>query len=104
MQKPNNPKAWWGIAVPNGTYSVHLVAGDPSNIDSVYRINVGGTLSGSTVSGGVPAISGTPTASTRWFENTVTVTVTGGVLYVSNAAGSSNNKIDEIDIAQLPPG
>jgi hypothetical protein len=104
MQKPNNPNAWWAIAVPNGTYSVHLIAGDPSNIDSVYKINVGGTLSGGTVSGGVLAISGTPTAATHWFENTVTVTVTGGVLYVSNAAGSSNNKIDEIDVRQVVAG
>jgi hypothetical protein len=98
MQKPTNPNAWWGIAVPNGTYSVHLIAGDPSFIDSMYAINVGGTLSGGTIGGGVLIISGKPTATTHWFENTVTVTVTGGVLYVSNAAGSSNNKIDAIDI------
>jgi fibronectin type 3 domain-containing protein len=106
MQKPNDPNAWWGIAVPNGTYQVHLLAGDPSFIDSVYRINVGGTLNTSTntVSGGVLAISGTPTTSTHWFANTVTVTVTGGVLYVSNGAGSSNNKIDAIDITQVLGG
>jgi fibronectin type 3 domain-containing protein len=104
LQKPNNPNAWWGIAVPNGTYSVHLISGDPSNIDSVYKLNVGGTLSGGTVSGGVLAINGKPSSSTRWFENTVTVTVTGGVLYVSNATGSSNNKIDEIDVTQAPSG
>src|SRR5688572_19275968 len=30
----------WNLAVPNGTYSVKLVAGDPSNIDSVYKFNV----------------------------------------------------------------
>jgi hypothetical protein len=101
LQKPNNPNAWWGLAVPNGTYSVHLISGDPSNIDSVYKLNVGGTRSGTTISGGVLAINGTPTASTHWFENTVTVTVTGGVLYVSNAAGSSNNKIDEIDVHEV---
>jgi fibronectin type 3 domain-containing protein len=104
LQKPNNPNAWWGIAVPNGTYSVHLISGDPTAIDSVYKLNVGGTLSGGTVSGGVLAINGTPTASTHWFENTVTVTVTGGVLYLSNAAGSSNNKIDEIDVTQVLGG
>jgi hypothetical protein len=89
--------------VPNGTYSVHLISGDPSNIDSVYKIDVGGTLSGGTVTGGVLAINGTPTSSTRWFENTVMVTVTTGVLCVSNATGSSNNKINEIDVSQILP-
>src|SRR5262249_41178945 len=81
-----------------------LIAGDPSFIDSVYKINVGGTLSGGTVSGGVLAVSGTPTAATHWFEGTVTVTVTGGVLYVSNAAGSRNNKIDAIHVTQVSAG
>jgi fibronectin type 3 domain-containing protein len=100
LQKPNNPNAWWGIAVPNGTYTVHLTSGDPSFIDSVYRLDVGGTLSSGKISGGVLAISGTPTASNHWFSNTVTVTVTNGVLYVSNGAGSSNDKINEIDVTQ----
>jgi hypothetical protein len=103
MQATNNSNAWWGIAVPNGTYSVHIIAGDPSAFNSVYQINVGGTLNSrtNTVSGGTLAIGGTPTSSTRWFENTVTVTVTGGVLYVSNGSGASNNKIDAIDIVQI---
>jgi hypothetical protein len=104
LQKPTNPNAWWGIAVPNGTYSVHLISGAPSNTDSVYKINVGGTLTGGTVSGGVLAISGTPTSKIRWFENTVTVTVTTGVLYVSNASGSRNNKINAIYVQQVSGG
>jgi hypothetical protein len=104
MEKPADPNAWWGIAVPNGTYSVHLLSGDPGFIDSVFKINVGGTLSAGTVSGGTLAINGTPTSAAHWLENTVTVTVTNGVLYVSNAAGSSNNKINEIDISQTAPG
>jgi galactose oxidase len=91
MQKPVLPNATWEIAVPNGTYSVFLVAGDPSNIDSVYRINVEGAL----------AINGTPTSGTRWFSNTVTVTVSDGRLTVSNATGSSNNKICFIDITRV---
>ncbi len=103
LQRSPNLNGYWGLAVPNGTYNVHLIAGDPSAFDSVYRLNVGGTLSGSTVSGGTLAISGTPSSAARWFENTVTVTVTNGVLYVSNAAGSSNNKIDEIDVSQVAP-
>src|SRR5207302_7734329 len=56
------------------------------------------------VSGGVLAVGGTPTSATHWFENTVTVAVTGGVLYVSNGAGSSNDKIDAIDVTQVLAG
>jgi fibronectin type 3 domain-containing protein len=104
LQAANNPNGYWGIAVPNGTYAVHLIAGDPTNINSVYGLNVGGTRSGTTISGGTLAISGTPSATTRWFAKTVTVTVTGGVLYVSNASGSRNNKINEIDVTQVLPG
>jgi hypothetical protein len=91
MQKTTNPNAVWEIAVPNGTYSVHLAAGDPAFFDSVYRINVEGVL----------AINGTPTSATRWVENTVTVTVTDGRLTVSNATGAVNNKLNFIDVTQL---
>jgi hypothetical protein len=91
MQKPSDPNASWKIAVPNGTYTVHLVAGDPDNFDSVFKINVNGTL----------AVNGTPTSANRWLQGTVTVTVTNGVLVVSNATGSVNNKIDYIDITPV---
>jgi hypothetical protein len=94
----------WYIAVPNGTYSVHLIVGDPSNVAALYRFNVGGIRKGATMIGATLAINGKPTTSNRWLENTVIVTVTGGVLYVTNAAGARNNKIDAIDITQLPPG
>jgi fibronectin type 3 domain-containing protein len=106
MQKPANPNAWWGIAVPNGTYRVDILTGDPSNIDSVYAINAGGTLNTSTntVSGGVLVVSGTPTTATHWFENVVPVTVTSGVLYISNGTGSSNNKLDAVVVSQVLPG
>src|SRR5262249_47448287 len=50
---------------------------------------------------GVLALSGTPTSTTRWFENTLTLTVNNGVLRVSNAAGAHNNKINAIDITQV---
>jgi hypothetical protein len=89
LQKPSNPNAFWEIAVPNGTYTVRVVAGDPGFFDSVFRINVEGVL----------AIDGTPTTSQRWFDNTVTVTVSDGRLTVSSAAGASNNKISFIDIS-----
>ena len=34
----------WEIAVPNGSYQVHIVSGDPSYTDSVDKINVEGVL------------------------------------------------------------
>jgi RHS repeat-associated protein len=78
----------WEVAVPNGVYTVRLVAGDPSYYDSVYRIDVEG----------VRAVDGTPTSTTRWLEGTVVVTVSDGRLTVSNAAGASNNKLSFIEI------
>lgn len=80
----------WELAVPNGTYRVRVVVGDPSNTNSVYRVNVENTL----------AVSGTPSGATRWFDNTVTVPVSDGRLTVSNAAGANNNKLCFIEITQ----
>jgi len=80
----------WQIAVPNGTYSVHLVAGDPSFYNSVYRINVEGQLT----------VNGTPTSSTRFIGGTKTISVTDGKLTVTNASGAVNNKLAFIDITQ----
>jgi hypothetical protein len=91
MQKPENPNAFWEIALPNGTYTVHVVAGEiGDNFDAVYAINVQDVL----------AVSGTPTATAKFFEGTVTVPVTNGLLTVSNGLGSMNNKIAFIDITQ----
>jgi predicted alpha-1,2-mannosidase len=92
LQKPSNPDASWRIALPNGTYSVHLVAGDINdNFDATYAIDVQGTL----------AVSGTPTSADKFFEGTVTVVVNNGFLAITNGPGSSNDKIDFIDITQV---
>jgi glucose/arabinose dehydrogenase len=90
LQGAANPDAVWEIAVPNGTYNVHVVAGDPSYFDSVFRINVEGVLT----------ITGTPNTATRWIEGTQTVTVSDGKLTVRSGAGASNNKVCFIDITQ----
>ncbi len=90
MQKPSDPNAVWEIAVPNGTYQVRVVSGDPGGAtDAVYKINVEGVLAVN--SGGVPAAG-------QFFTGTVTVTVSDGRLTVSNAAGAQNNKINFIEI------
>jgi len=88
MQKPELPNCIWEIAVPNGTYTVRIVAGDPSYFDSVYKINAEGAL----------VVNATPTATAKWFEGTKTVTVGDGKLTIDNAAGSANNKLAFIEI------
>jgi hypothetical protein len=89
MQWPSNSRnATWEIAVPNGTYRVRIVAGDPSYWDSVHRISAEGVL----------VVNGTPTTSNRWVEGTATVAVSDGRLTIGNYAGASNNKICFIEI------
>jgi probable HAF family extracellular repeat protein len=87
MQKPGGAGSW-ELAVPNGTYTVRVVAGDPVNTDSTYRINVEGVL----------AVSGTPTSATHWFEGSVRVTVTDGRLSITNGSGSVNDKLDVVEV------
>ena len=41
MQKSNGASKW-EFAVPNGMYQVRLAAGDPEQVDSVYRMNLEG--------------------------------------------------------------
>jgi hypothetical protein len=89
MQKVANEI--WELAVPPGTYSVRIVVGDPSYTDSVYAVAAEGTV----------VVSGTPSAMTHWFDGTDTVGVTDGRLTITNAAGSSNNKIDFIVVNKL---
>ncbi|HYG73666.1 MAG TPA: Ig-like domain-containing protein [Planctomycetota bacterium] len=91
LQKPENPNAKWEIAVPNGSYSVRVVAGDASYFDSVYQILVEGVLT----------VSATPTSTRRWAEGTQVVTVSDGRLTISNGAGSANNKICFVEIASF---
>ena len=91
LQKPSDPNAFWHIALPNGTYSVHILSGDAGFTDSVFATNANGQL----------ALSGTPTAANHWVQNTINVVVTNGQLTITNASGAQNNKINEIDISML---
>ena len=91
MQKPGNPRATWELAVPNGTYAVKVVVGDPIHADSRYRIRAEGVL----------AVWGTPTSRTRWFEGNVTVAVTDGRLTLSSAPGATNNKLCFVEVTQV---
>ena len=87
LQKPGGAGRW-ELGVPDGRYLVHVVAGDPSKVDSTYRITVEGQA----------AISGTPTAAQHWFEGTVVVTVADGRLTITNGPGAVNNKLDYVDV------
>ena len=94
MQNPNNPNATWEIAVPPGTYNVRIVAGDPGQDNSVYQLDAEGTR----------VLTGTPSASVRWIDQSATVTVTDGRLTISNSIGAANNKIAFIDIDSVGGG
>jgi hypothetical protein len=91
MQTPSNPHAVWEIAVPDGTYRVRIVAGDPSAVNSVYKIKAEGVL----------AINGVPTPDHRWFDHTVRVSVIDGRLTIRSARGARNNKIDFLEITAI---
>ena len=84
---------FWQIELPNGTYNVHLVAGDGSAVDSVYNLAVENTII---------IASNTPTASVHWFEGTNDVVVADGKLTIT-AAGGINNKVCFIDIIPAGP-
>src|SRR6185295_14544106 len=50
----------WEIAVPNGNYKVHAVAGDPISTSGTFKTNVEGMLT----------INGSPSASQHWLQAT----------------------------------
>lgn len=93
MQKPNAPTAAWEIAVPNGTYTVRAICGDPSYFDSVYSVNIENVLT----------VQGTPSAATKWFEGTQTIVVSDGRLTISSATGAVNNKLNFVEIMSASP-
>jgi len=90
MQK-TSPNGVWEIAVPNGTYRVRAVCGDPSYFDSDYKLTVEGILT----------VSGTPNSTVRWYSGVQDVSVSDGRLTVSSAAGAINNKLCFIEISTI---
>jgi hypothetical protein len=94
LQRPANPNGSWELAVPNGNYNVRLVAGDSAYYDSVFALALEGAL----------VLSGTPSASQRWIESSALVTVNDGRLTLSNANGSTNNKICFLEVTSAAAG
>ena len=89
LQKPSNPNASWELVIPNGTYRVRMVAGDPSYFDGTFSINAEG----------VPVVTGAPTSAQRWVEGTADVVVNDGGLTVTNRNGSVNNKLNFVEVS-----
>lgn len=95
FQKSVVPDAVWELAVPNGTYQVVAVSGDPGHFDSVFRTTAEGTL----------IINGTPTTGSRFVETVIggaTVIVTDGKLTLRSGSGAANNKLNFIEVVQVP--
>jgi hypothetical protein len=84
--------AVWEIALPNGTYNLFIMCGDPDNTDQTNSLNVEGVI-----------LSDPNGQTGNWDKYTTTVTVKDGRLTVQPALGvpnpGSNAKICFIDIA-----
>ncbi len=92
LQKPTVPDAVWELAVPNGSYQVHAVSGDPQNFDGSYHL----------LAEGVTVLQATPSSSVRFFDGTATVTVTDGRLTVRSGPTAQNNKLCFIEVQPVP--
>ena len=83
--------ATWEMAVPNGTYKVRVMCGDPSYwSETVYHVMVEGKV----------AVDAAQTSATRWREATVTVTVSDGKLTVTNGSKAWNNQLNLLEITK----
>ncbi len=83
----------WDLSVANGQYAVRVVAGDPSEWDNLYRINVEGQT----------AINGNASSAQRWLEKTITVAVSDGKLTVTSGGGAVDNRLAFLDITAVAP-
>jgi hypothetical protein len=87
----NNGDRVWAIAVPDGTFDIHIVSGDPSAVDSIYQVDIQGVL----------AVSGGVRQGHQYQEAWREVTITGGYLFISPGTGSRNDKLNFIEINWL---
>jgi hypothetical protein len=87
MQQAGNVS--WEIAVPNGRYRVHVVAGDPQFATAVERINAEG----------VQIVNGIPSVPSPWVEGFAIVTVSDGKLTLSPGSGAYQTKIDYVEFS-----
>jgi len=85
----NSSPGAWEIAIPDGSYSVTVTAGDPSYVDSTHTVTVEGQ---SFISNFKPTSAQTSMTVTR------AVSVTGGRLTI-DSLGGKNTKIEYVDIS-----
>lgn len=89
LQKPGGARTW-EMAVPNGRYTVRVVAGDAGYTDGIFRTRIEGVL----------ALSGQPSADARWVEGVATVDVTDRRLTITSGEDAVNNKISFVEIVK----
>jgi hypothetical protein len=80
------PDKIWEVALPQGTYQLFMVCGDPSNTDQTNTLDVEGT------------VVTDPDGQDNFDEYNVTVTVSDGRLTIKAASAGLNAKICFIDI------
>jgi len=85
LQKNSIDKTW-EIELPNGTYDVFMVCGDPDNTDQIDSFDVEGV------------VVEDPDGEDNFDEYALTVEVSDGLLTIKPAAGASNCKLMFVDI------
>ena len=77
----------WEIELPNGTYDLYMVCGDPDNTDQINDFDVEGV------------VVTDPDGEDNFDEYTLTVEVADGLLTIKPAESANNCKIMFVDIA-----
>ena len=80
--------------MPNGTYTVKIVAGDAATYSSIFKIKAENVL----------VVDGTPTTANRFVEGTRSVTVMDGRLTLTSELGAYANKLNYIEVTQTTAG
>ncbi len=83
----------WEIALPNGSYDVHVATGDPDNSDQVSSLDIEGVIA-----------EDTNGQADRMEEHVVHVDVTDGRLTIQAAPSGMNSKIMFLNIAPAAGG
>ena len=87
----------WRIQVPNGTYAVGIVTGDPAFQGNIGEQTHIWDLNGNRI------LRAEPLASYPFGESVVFVEVTDGLITLEAAEGSNNNSLAWVRVAQIPP-
>lgn len=83
----------WEIAVPDGTYLVHVVAGDPRATSGRYQVDADGVI----------VADAKATGRQRWVEGTRQIAVSAGTLTLTAPLKGHATPIDFVDVTQVVP-